>query len=218
MVLVKNYALIPAQVPMQLDIVTGQPAYYAAKGFWSVFLMPLLGIGMWVMFLIIVALIGKVKLTLPAEDTETYYYLKRRQARNWIRALDVVKITTVLILAISAVITVLPGRFTEYLFPSIAIPMVIMMGGMIVVLVRNYGIQRELRQLAGASMLGMVSEAKYWYWGYFYVNSLDPSLFVEKKSGMGYTVNFGQGMSWVLLGLIVSIPVLISVLSVYFTK
>ncbi len=217
-VLIKNYALIPGEVPMQWDISTGQPAYYAAKGFGSVFLMPLLGLGLWVMFLTIVALIGKVKLTLPAEDTEAFYDLKRRQARNWIRVLDIVKLAVVIILAFSAMATAFPGQFAEYLLPGIALPMVVMTVGMIVILVLNYRIQRELRQLAGASMLGMISEAKYWYLGLFYVNSSDPSLFVEKKSGMGYTVNLGQAMSWAIIGLIISIPLLISVLSVYFTR
>jgi uncharacterized membrane protein len=173
---------------------------------------------MWIMFLIIVEVMGMVKLTLPAEDTEAYFELKRRQTLNWVWLLNITKLAVVITLASGALITAFPDEFAQYLLPSIALPMVAMMAGMVGILFRNYGIQRDLRNLAGASMLGGISEAKYWYLGFIYVNPSDPSLFVEKKSGMGYTINFGQVMSWAILGLIISVPLLISFLSVYFTK
>ncbi len=39
-----------------------------------------------------------------------------------------------------------------------------------------------------------------WKLGSFYVNPGDPSLFVAKRFGIGYTVNFGNGWSWIVLG------------------
>lgn len=38
--------------------------------------------------------------------------------------------------------------------------------------------------------------------GVFYSNSDDPSLFVPKRYGIGYTLNFGNPWSWVVLALI----------------
>jgi uncharacterized membrane protein len=38
-----------------------------------------------------------------------------------------------------------------------------------------------------------------WKWGMFYVNPSDPALFVEKRFGIGYTVNFGNRWSWIFL-------------------
>lgn len=35
--------------------------------------------------------------------------------------------------------------------------------------------------------------------GFLYVNPADPALFVRKRWGFGYTVNFGNRWSWVLL-------------------
>jgi uncharacterized membrane protein len=35
--------------------------------------------------------------------------------------------------------------------------------------------------------------------GIYYVNRADPALFVEKRVGVGYTPNFGNPWSWVLL-------------------
>jgi Family of unknown function (DUF5808) len=37
-----------------------------------------------------------------------------------------------------------------------------------------------------------------WKAGIFYVNPADPALFVEKRHGIGYTLNFGNPWSWVV--------------------
>jgi uncharacterized membrane protein len=39
-----------------------------------------------------------------------------------------------------------------------------------------------------------------WRGGLIYYNPNDAALMVEKRTGLGYTVNFGNGWSWVLLG------------------
>ncbi|MEO8129578.1 MAG: DUF5808 domain-containing protein [Bryobacteraceae bacterium] len=45
-----------------------------------------------------------------------------------------------------------------------------------------------------------------WKWGLIYVNPDDPALFVEKRFGLGYTVNFGNRWSWILLPAILVVP------------
>ena len=42
-----------------------------------------------------------------------------------------------------------------------------------------------------------------WKAGIFYVNPDDESLFVPKRSGLGYTLNFARPWSWVVLAVIV---------------
>jgi uncharacterized membrane protein len=41
---------------------------------------------------------------------------------------------------------------------------------------------------------------RYWKLGQFYVNPADPALFVEKRFGVGYTVNLARPAAWLLLG------------------
>jgi uncharacterized membrane protein len=48
-----------------------------------------------------------------------------------------------------------------------------------------------------------------WHWGIFYYNPNDAALFVEKREGLGYTFNFGNRWSWVLmmgLALVIAAP------------
>ncbi len=46
-----------------------------------------------------------------------------------------------------------------------------------------------------------------WKWGLIYVDREDPALLVEKRFGIGYTLNFGHPWSWALLALIVVVAV-----------
>lgn len=50
-----------------------------------------------------------------------------------------------------------------------------------------------------------------WRWGgLFYVNREDPALFVPKRMGLGYTINFGHAGAWWALGLSVLGPLAIA--------
>ncbi len=40
-----------------------------------------------------------------------------------------------------------------------------------------------------------------WHWGLFYNNQNDPALLVQKRSGPGYTVNFGHPIAWPITAL-----------------
>ncbi|HEV2425190.1 MAG TPA: DUF5808 domain-containing protein [Terriglobia bacterium] len=62
---------------------------------------------------------------------------------------------------------------------------------------------------AGARPVGDRTADRYWKGGLIYVNPDDPALFIEKRFGVGYTVNFGRPASWVILGLIILVPVIV---------
>lgn len=42
----------------------------------------------------------------------------------------------------------------------------------------------------------------YWKWGIFYFNPDDPALFVPKRHGFGYTLNFANRWSWVVMAIL----------------
>jgi hypothetical protein len=44
-----------------------------------------------------------------------------------------------------------------------------------------------------------------WRGGIFYFNREDPALFVPKRFGIGYTLNFANPWSWVVIGILVVI-------------
>lgn len=80
--------------------------------------------------------------------------------------------------------------------------------GVIVVFVRKGQGGTRTMQTASASILGLEEEGRpvgdrtadrYWKAGMFYVNRDDPAIFVEKRFGIGYTVNFGRRLAWAIL-------------------
>jgi uncharacterized membrane protein len=71
----------------------------------------------------------------------------------------------------------------------------------------------------GSSQAGVLSEGgrpvgdrtqdRYWKGGLLYFNSEDPAIFVEKRFGIGYTLNFARPASWIMLGAVLLVPLVI---------
>ncbi|MEH6941414.1 DUF1648 domain-containing protein [Bacillus sp. JJ722] len=57
------------------------------------------------------------------------------------------------------------------------------------------------------------NEDEYWRAGLFYMNQNDASIFVEKRFGSGWTVNFGNPITWIIVaGLILVVITTITIL------
>jgi uncharacterized membrane protein len=56
---------------------------------------------------------------------------------------------------------------------------------------------------------------EFWKWGQFYYNPNDSALFVEKRMGIGYTLNFAHRASWVFIAAVAGLPVLLVAFSVW---
>ena len=129
-------------------------------------------------------------------------------------------ITAVLLLVGELLIAVLLSQpAIRLLFPWAARQqiMVVTMGGLVVTLVLmavllwlGQGGSRRAPATVGEVPVGDRTPDSAWVMGLFYVNRNDPALLVEKRFGIGYTLNFGHPVSWVLIGLLVAIPVMIS--------
>jgi len=67
--------------------------------------------------------------------------------------------------------------------------------------------------LADAAPVGDRTLDKYWKLGLFYVNRDDPAVFIEKRFGVGYTVNFGHPGVWIGVAVLVAVTVAIALLA-----
>jgi uncharacterized membrane protein len=59
---------------------------------------------------------------------------------------------------------------------------------------------------AGATPVGDRTDDAHWLGGIIYFNHADPSLFVERRMGIGWTANFGNIWAWVLIACVLAIP------------
>ena len=54
-------------------------------------------------------------------------------------------------------------------------------------------------------------EPKYWKWGIFYYNPSDSRYFVNKRLGIGWTINFARPLSYLVLIVLIIIALLIRI-------
>ena len=59
---------------------------------------------------------------------------------------------------------------------------------------------------------------KYWKLGMFYYNKEDPTLFIEKRFGIGWTNNWARPMSWVFIVGLLVLTACFLVLTFWLTK
>lgn len=71
---------------------------------------------------------------------------------------------------------------------------------------------------AGALPVGDRTPDECWKLGVFYFNRNDPAFFVEKRFGMGWTLNFANPRSWLVIGAILFFILAILGLSLLMTK
>jgi uncharacterized membrane protein len=78
------------------------------------------------------------------------------------------------------------------------------LGGVLVafvaVLIRSG--QGGSRRAAAVRAAGDSTPDECWKWGLLYINPADPAILVEKRFGIGYTLNLGNHWSWVVMGLL----------------
>lgn len=103
----------------------------------------------------------------------------------------------------------LPLRVAPTRSPSAAPPLALL-AILLLVLVFLFVVYRppEPAPAAGAQPVGDRTEDRYWKAGLCYFNPKDPALLVEKRFGIGYTVNFGHWIVWVFLAALVLLPIL----------
>jgi uncharacterized membrane protein len=77
---------------------------------------------------------------------------------------------------------------------------VLAVGGSIYLALRyGQGGSRLEQTAASAPLTNGLADNRHWILGSFYVNREDPSILIEHRFGLGYTLNFGNGKAVALL-------------------
>jgi uncharacterized membrane protein len=149
-------------------------------------------------------------------------------ARNSRGSTAMRKLTVWLLLALSYLMAALFAWLTVALPLGHGAPglmnMGIIMGALAIIIgvVIVYGLRAKAdpepgtgRATAPQSVLGLGDNTadRNWIGGLLYFNPDDPAIFVEKRIGIGFELNFGNPRAWVFLGFLVFIPVAAVVLT-----
>lgn len=183
--LASQYAAAPDIIPTHYDI-NGRPNAYAPKSVSSFFALVWTQLFLELLLTAVSVLIVGAKSVPGQADT--------RFRRMWIRALFGLKTLTIAFLGMLAAIiaanvnspTLGPG---VYLITTV-VYLVVVLAGVLVL---------ALRTGQGGSRLGTPAETaidrtddRYWIGGIVYVNRDDPAVVVERRFGIGWTLNLGN--------------------------
>jgi uncharacterized membrane protein len=193
---------LPARIPIHFDV-KGAPNGWAAKGLFSVFG----GAGFTALLCLLMLLFSYTLLrssrpgtTGASGGTLRRVFLKGLLACEFLLAL------------VGACITAMPIVTSPQSRQGITLLVIVAAMAFPLALLSYLGIAASRAMGRGATAeagrppsRGDGTPDSCWKKGMFYVNRDDPALWVPKRFGIGYTLNFGHRGAWVILGILLAI-------------
>jgi len=207
-----HWDVIPDPVPTHFGL-NGEADAYSPKGFGAVFSLNIVQLGIIVLFLIINASIRAARQKLnpdrPEESRENQLRFRR--------------VNSIFLYAISLFVVVLMGlgqSITLYGWPSKHLsPAMLGLPALLIIAVFGfvwYVSKQGLDETGGSSH---VQEDEAWRGGgLFYYNKADPALMVEKRYGVGWTINFAHPLGIAIFAGILLVPIAIVILVTVFAS
>jgi uncharacterized membrane protein len=186
------YPSIPDPTPIHWDA-AGQPDNYAPKSVWSAFGPVLIGFGVVAVlyatsFLVRVSPLRAVPSDSPAES-------RRRIALQH-------RLTTSLLGQVAVVLAAQTGwlAVAGWVLPaggwgiatSAIVMLALLLAVLVVFVVRYRNAVASWSTASGEGRPDAPDDDRYWKGGFVYINRNDPSVFVPKRFGVGWTVNLGS--------------------------
>ncbi len=212
-ILATHYAAAPALIPIHWDA-NGHANGFVDKSVGSFYLL------VWVQLIIYVlltALTQMFRLARLGNGAQGNAAWRVAQAR----LLFLVKTGVITLMGAIAIITTLRADNSQapsWLIRALHIALLVIVFVGIGVIYARYG-QSGWRVTAAAETraVGDGTPDDHWIGGIIYYNPSDPALFVERRMGMGVTLNFGRPASWLILIAILAVPIGISVFALVTT-
>lgn len=206
--LASSYGRFPDPMPVHWDA-AGVADRGHAKSWGSVLMMPLLGILLVVGMLVLdVVLARHNDPRYPDGDAVAAAELRSVNRRGVHYGLVISSITIALTFSVLSALPILnlSARQVATLSWTLAIIALLAVAGIIVWVV----LKRKEVPPSGEGSPDSPDDDRHWIWGVIYVNRDDPSFVVPRRTGIGYTVNFGgwKGICF-LLGFLVLVVVIV---------
>ncbi|MCP3029003.1 DUF1648 domain-containing protein [Halobacillus sp. A5] len=207
------YDRLPNVLSMQINF-AGVVTDSVEKSYRTAFLLPIMQSYLILLFIFINTIIAKSKQQLNAEAPERSFQQVTLFRRRW----------SLFLLFTSTLLTIMFSFMQwSYFYPANQhmVPIVsLVCSGIILIaalaLSFSTGQGGSRIQTAGVEQLDSVDRDDdiHWKLGQIYFNPKDPAIFLEKRFGIGWTINFARPIAWLLLiGLIataVGIPILLT--------
>lgn len=197
-----NYDIIPEQIPTHFDF-KGNVTTWKEKSYLNVYWPTLTQLFMIGMFIFVNSIIGKAKQQISASNPEKSIEQNKIFRKRWSLFTIIMGSGTVLLFAFvqltfiyqisPKIMTAVIGVFTLVaILGSVYLSITTGQGGSRIKVIKGINGQEIDRD-----------DDKYWKLGQFYFNPEDPAVFIEKRFGIGWTMNFARLKGWLYILLLV---------------
>lgn len=200
-----QYALLPEQIPTHWGP-SGEADAFTEKNRFSVILLPLMMLVMQGLFAALTEGTKRsgIKISAINPPKSAHKQLNKRKYTSWFMFLTAFLIT--ILFSFLQLATIHHGIVGKGIMLTIFITFIlVILIGSIIFSVKVSNLEEMGERSGFSDGITDIDDDRYWKGGLFYFNKEDPSLFVEKRFGIGWTINFARPMGY----LIVFIPLII---------
>ncbi|MGE8204216.1 DUF1648 domain-containing protein [Heyndrickxia sp. NPDC080065] len=203
------YKEIPNRMPMKYDF-KGNVTNWVDKNYWSVFQLPLIQLFLTGLFLYLNQIISRSKQQINASNPEKSMKQNVIFRRRWSLFLIVTSILMSLmffLIQLSFIININQNLLQGFSLGLVGI--IILLVIIISVTTGQGGSRVKIKNDFSNNKINY-DDDRFWKLGVFYFNPNDPSLWVEKRFGTGWTINLARPIGWMVMITIILIPIIIS--------
>ena len=206
-----NYEALPDVIPTKFDI-QGNVTSSTSKSYLSVIGLNLIQLAMIGLMMFVNWSIKTSKQQLSVTDPTTFAAKNIKFRRRWSLFTIVTSFLLTLLFAMIQINMFNPHQLFVQVI-SLTIPVVIILGAFVISIRSRQGggDLRNPKKEQERSQAQPVNDDIHWKLGSIYFNRNDPSFSIEKRNGIGWTINFAHPLSWVFLSAIIAL-IIISIL------
>ncbi|AJS61296.1 DUF1648 domain-containing protein [Paenibacillus sp. IHBB 10380] len=192
-----NYNRFPEILPMKFDF-NGQVTRSVYKSYRTLLGLNCMQIVMTLLFMFINWSILKSKQQINANDPQKSIHQNTTFRRRWSLFIILTGLLIVLLFSFIQLNMMFLLNIEILFIVSISIVSMILIGSLLLSFTTGQGGSRVGGRITPSNVEPTNNDAYWKFWG-IYFNPHDPSLFIEKRMGIGWTINFARPMSWFLL-------------------
>lgn len=214
------YDVMPDQLPTNFGF-DGVVTHYTQKSIGALLSMPLTEVFLGFIFIIMYYMIGRTKQQVDIAKPKVSAIQNKRFRYLWSGFIVFTGLMMILCFALMQVF--MYGPKPSLLIAGI-IPLVMTFGMIGAVIVMSVVIGQSGSRLSVKNnkdqepSVFIRDDDRFWKLGSFYFNKNDPSLFVEKRFGVGWTINCARPIAWLIFVGIILLTLGFSLATVYLSK
>lgn len=190
------YDRFPAELPMKFDW-QGEVTRSAAKSIRTVLGPNLMQLVMIALFIFINRMILKSKQQINPDHPEQSVQRNAVFRLRWSMFNAVAAMMMVLLLSFIQLNMIFELHASIVMLVTLLLPSLIVIMALVLSFTTGQGGRRVGRPLSTGTTA--FNDDRFWKLGFIYFNPGDPALFVEKRMGIGWTVNFARPTAWIVI-------------------